>query len=129
VKRIEDKQFIEEFKQQWNTLWRNRLDDKVRAEGVSNDDYGLLFIQKGTVIIATRKFKMLDYYEILQQHKSLKNTGEIPPNPSVGGWGKFIKKVITPSTPLRRRQTHLKPDNPKGQQLKKSGRGWLHFRG
>jgi hypothetical protein len=35
-------------------LWKERFDDKVRAEGVANRDYSSLFVEKGTVIFATR---------------------------------------------------------------------------
>ena len=125
----ERKQFIEEFKNQWKSMWRNRFDDKVRAEGIADKDYSLLFVDRGTVVIATRKFKLLDFYELLQQHKSLAGSGVIPANPSVGGWGKFIKTVLnTQNLKRRRRQAPPEPDKHLGQQLKKGGRGWLHIK-
>ena len=64
----ENKEFIDQFKDEWRSMWRNRLDDKVRAEGIADKDYSLLSVDRGTVIIATRKFKLLDFKEILQQH-------------------------------------------------------------
>jgi len=128
VENTEKKQFIDEFKKQWKGMWRNRVDDRVRAEGIADRDYSLLFVDRGTVIIATRKFKLLDFYETLQQHKLLTGN-EIPPNPSVGGWRKFIKTALNPHTLTRRgRPVPQKPEKHSGQQLKKGGRGWLHFR-
>jgi len=130
VQTTEMKQLIDELKKQWKTMWHNRLDDRVRAEGIADQDYSLLFVDRGTVIIATRKFKLLDFYEILQQYKESISNEIIPPNPSVGGWGKFIKTVFPRlNQTKRRRQAPTKPDKHRGQQLKKCGRGWLHFKG
>ena len=127
----EKKQFIDEFKNQWKSMWRDRVDDKVRAEGIADKDYSLLSVDRGTVIIATRKFKLLDFYELLQQRKLLADNEAIPPNPLVGGWGKFIRTaLISQNFTKRGRQIPSKPDRHSLQlQLKKGGRGWLHFRG
>jgi len=130
VETTEKKQFIDEFKSQWKNLWRSRIDDKVRAEGIADKDYSLLFVDRGTVIIATRKFKLLDFYELLQQNKLLAG-GEIiiPPNPSVDGWGKFIRTALIQQGLTRRgRRVPLKSYKDSDQQLKKGGRGWLHFK-
>lgn len=110
-------------------MWHNRLDDRVRAEGIAREDYTLLSIDRGTVIIATRKFKPLDYYELLQQQKGPTSNEIIPPNPTVGGWRKFIKTTITqPGLTKRRRQIPTKLNKHLDQQPKKGGRGWLHFK-
>ena len=110
-------------------MWHNRLDDRVRAEGIAKEDYNLLSIDRGTVIIATRKFKPLDYYELLQRQKGPTSNEIIPPNPTVGGWRKFIKTTITqPDLTKHRRQIPTKPNKHLGQQPKKGGRGWLHFK-
>jgi hypothetical protein len=129
----EKREFIEELKKQWKTLWRERIDDKVRAEGISDKDYSQLFVERGTVIMATRKFKAPDFYEILQQHlssdlDSINNV--VPPNPTVGGWGKFMRSVLSKQQPLARlrRSALMEPVKKTNQQLKKGGRGWLHIR-
>ena len=124
----ERKQLVDELKEQWKTLWRNRLDDKVRAEGIADKDYSLLLVERGTVIIATRKFRLLDFHDILEQHRIAVNEEPIPPDPGVGGWGKFIRTVLDPkSRKPRRKQARSKNDKPSfRQQLKKGGRGWLH---
>lgn len=118
-----------ELREQWKTLWRERIDDKVRAEGIANKDYSKLFVEKGTVIFATRDFKMLSFREILEQHKLVDIDRIIPPSPHVGGWRKFIRTVIASQNRDRRvRQTRQDLDSKKQRQhLKKGGRGWLHF--
>jgi len=129
----EKKQFVEELKKQWKTLWRERIEDKVRAEGISDKDYSKLFVERGTVIMATRKFKAPDFYEILQQHLTSDSSNinnVLPPNPTVGGWGKFIHNVLSKQKLLarRRRSVSTEPIKKANQQLKKGGRGWLHFK-
>ena len=65
---LDQKELIDELKIQWKRLWRERIDDKVRAEGIAVDDYNQLFIDKGTIIHATRDFKALNFKEILEQY-------------------------------------------------------------
>ena len=124
------KQFVEELKAQWRILWRDRIDDKVRAEGIANQNYSLLFVDRGTVIIATRDYKPLDFVEILEQHKPPDLENAVPPSPFVGGWGKFIRDAISKQKRFTRRGRPV-PSEPKkkAQQLKKGGRGWLHLKG
>lgn len=126
----EKNEFLDEFKRQWKSMWRNRVDDKVRAEGIADKDYSLLFIDKGTVIIATRKFKLLDFYDLLKEQKSLAGIEAVPVNPLVGGWGRFIKTALSHDS--RTRHGRKIPQKPvrrlQEQQLKKGGRGWLHVR-
>jgi len=105
----------------------------VRAEGISDKDYSQLFVERGTVIMATRKFKPPDFYEILQQHLSSDPSDInklLSPNPATGGWGKFVRNVLNKQKPLLRRRlnTPKEPIRKTNQQLKKSGRGWLHLR-
>jgi hypothetical protein len=129
VEAIEKKELMDELKEQWKTLWHNRLDDRVRAEGIADRDYSLLLIERGTVIIATRKFRIPDFYEILEHHRSPIDGKPIPPNPSVGGWGKFMRTALTSNNRKRsRRQAPLKAESYASQQLKKGGRGWLHIK-
>jgi len=129
VETTEKKQFMDEFKDQWKNMWRNRLDDRIRAEGIADKDYSLLSVDRGTVIIATRKFRLLDFHELLRD-QGLGRGGEvIPPDPSVGGWGKFLRSTLAAEKRTRRgRSVPTKPDKHCGQ-LKKCGRGWLHFKG
>jgi hypothetical protein len=122
------KEITEELKTQWKSLWRNRFDDKVRAEGIADNDYSMLFVEKGTVIFATRNFKVLNLREIAEKHKLVDVNQVVQPSPSVGGWGKFIRTVIVGQRPVRRvRRAAPEVDEVKRrQQLKKGGRGWLH---
>ena len=129
MENITNKEFVENLKKEWKTLWRERIDDKVRAEGIADKDYNVLFVERGTVIFATRKFKMLSFREILQLHGLIDVEKIIGPHPSVGGWGKFIRTVIAsqhPSKHKKRAQQYLESEKQK-QQLKKGGRGWLHI--
>ena len=118
---------IEEVKDEWKRLWRCRVDDKVRAEGVANQPFSLLFVERGTVIIATRDFKPLDLKEILSAY-SFENVDRLVGlDPTVGGWGKFARTVLNTQARSRSLLYQAPPSyNVKGLQLKKGGRGWLH---
>jgi hypothetical protein len=122
-------EFSKELREQWKILWRERIDDKVRAEGIANRDYSVLFVEKGTVIFATRDFKPLSFREVLEQHKIVGVDRIIPPSAYVGGWGKFIRTSITSQNRHRRiGQTRRYLDDKKQRQhLKKGERGWLHY--
>ncbi|MGD0994158.1 MAG: hypothetical protein ABR909_01375 [Candidatus Bathyarchaeia archaeon] len=125
---LNQKEFVEELKIEWKKLWRERIDDKVRAEGIAVNDYNQLFIDKGTIIHATRDFKALNFKEILEEHEILNAERYIPPDPHVGGWSKFVKINITSQKLKRERLDQLPSEEKKEkQQLKKNGRGWLHI--
>jgi hypothetical protein len=122
------KEFVEELRIEWKKLWRERIDDKVRAEGIAINDYDQLFIDKGTVIHATRDFKALNFKEILKEYGVLDADRHVPPDPHIGGWTKFVKANITSQKPQRKRSVQSDSDAQKEkQQLKKKGRGWLHI--
>lgn len=125
---MEKKEFVEDLRRQWRAMWRERIDDRTRAEGIAEKDYSPLFVERGTVIIATRKFRPPDFLEVLQQHGLLSFDGSVAPSPFVGGWGKFIRTFLKGRRPTRRSLMHRppKPRRKEGQQLKKGGRGWLH---
>ena len=125
------KEFVDELKAQWKMLWRERIDDKIRAEGIAKQDYSKLFVERGLVVIASRNYRPPDFFEILQRHMSPEMISVVvPPHPSVGGWRKFVKNFIYKprqftkrGRPIPREAKHMEK-----QQLKKGGRGWLHFR-
>ena len=124
-----DYEVVEELRLRWKTLWRERIDDKVRAEGIAYADYPRLFVERGTVIFATRNFKPVNFKEILARHEIGDVDRLVPPSPHVGGWGKFIRTSITRESRYRRvEQTRQYLERKKKrQQLKKSGNGWLHY--
>jgi len=127
VKLSSDSMLVEELKTQWKLMWRERFNDKVKAEGVSVTDYASLGVERGTVIHATRDFKALNFKEILEEHKIEKPEQFIQPAVNVGGWNRFIKTSITNSKSSReKRAAAYVPIKPVGQQPKKGGRGWLH---
>jgi len=124
---IDQKEAVEGLRLLWKKLWQERVDDKVRAEGMATADYCDLFVEKGTVIHATRDFKALSFKEILEQHEIVNAERYIPPSPQIGGWNKFIKTNISSQPPRRNRRADLYHEEPKEkQQPKKGGRGWLH---
>jgi hypothetical protein len=129
VETKDKKQIVEELKEQWRTLWQDRIDDKVKAEGISNKDCSELFVEKGMIMFASRDFRMLTFREILQRHKLADIDRYIAPNPQVGGWNKFIKTaIVNQKSPSRATETRKYLDEKKQkQQLKKGGRGWLHL--
>ena len=54
---MSQKETVDELRIQWKRLWLERAEDKVRAEGIATTDYCDLFLEKGTIIHATRDFK------------------------------------------------------------------------
>jgi hypothetical protein len=125
---LNQKEFVEELKIEWKRLWLEKFDDKVRAEGIALNDYDQLFIDKGTIIHATRDFRALNFKEILEEHEVLNPERYIPPDPHVGGWTKFVKMNITCQKLQRKKLAQLPlEEKTEKQQLKKNGRGWLHI--
>ena len=120
------KEFVGELRTDWKHLWQNRLDDKVRAEGIAKQDYSKLFVEQGTVIMATRDYKPLDFFDIVQEHLEFEAGKAVPPNSTIGGWGKFVRNNIHKRKKITRRYASPKPISKNGQQQKKGGRGWLH---
>lgn len=123
------KEMIEEIKAEWKKMWWERIDDKVKAEGIASKDFSLLFVERGTVVSATRSFKPPDLWEIIEQHRIPEAYRIVPPNPAVGGWGKFIRETLTHQRRRRRDRSHRQYSalEKHRQQLKKGGRGWLHL--
>jgi hypothetical protein len=121
-----DESEAERVKLQWKQLWAKRLVDKRRAEGIASESYSELFIDKGTVIHATRNCKPISLGEILKQHK-LPVPSNLQVCPEEGGYGVFIKKNFQPKKNQAKQSDYDSPNNPKkNKQLKKKGNGWLH---
>jgi hypothetical protein len=126
----EKRMFVEELKKEWRTMWRERIDDRVRAEGASGQDYPHLFIERGTVIVATRDFRPPDFHEILEHHEEIRQVDigiATSANPVSGGWGKFSRTHLI--SKKRREVDRNSTDESRRrltQQMKKGGRGWLH---
>ena len=125
----DQKKAVEELQAEWKSLWRERFDDKVRAEGIASRDYFGCFVERGTVIFATRKFKLLSFRDVLELHGVIDAHRFVPVDPRVGGWGKFIRKSITTQKPNGRvsRARCFFEETKCKQHLKKGGRGWIHF--
>ena len=125
---LSQKEMVETLRVQWKKLWQERVDDRLRAEGIATANYCDLFVEKGTIIHATRNYKALDFREILEQHEVENVDRVIPPDPYIGGWNKFIKTNIANQLSRKRRRAELYCEEKKEkQQPKKGGRGWLHM--
>lgn len=120
-------EFLRKLKEEWKLMWRERFDDRLRAEGIAVRDYPLLLMNRGFVIFASRDAKTPTFSEIKDFWAS---QGLIySPDPTVGGWGKFIRTFVLSRQCSKRdkRAQRYVEDKHKGQQPKKGGRGWLHI--
>jgi hypothetical protein len=124
---VEEKNRVEELKAEWKRLWRERIDDHVRAEGIAREEYSQVFVERGTVILATRNFKLMSFRDVLEQHGII-DVHRYVSDPRVGGWGKFIRATF-PQRAFRqpRRVASYPAPVSEKQQLKKGGRGWVHL--
>ena len=125
---MEEKNRVEELKAEWKRLWRERFDDHVRAEGIARDDYSRVFVERGTVILATRNFKLMSFRDVLEKH-GIADVHRFVSDSRVGGWGKFIRATFPAqraSNRSNRAASYVAEPNEK-QQLKKGGRGWVHL--
>jgi hypothetical protein len=118
-----------EVRKEWKTMWHERFDDKVSAEGIAGQDFPLLFLGRGTVVLATRKFRPPDFFEIVERHRKLLGANLAPGNvnPSAGGWGKFMRALSKQyRLDSRRRREPVKQERNVALPQRKGGRGWLH---
>ena len=125
-KREAQKKLVEELRVEWKLLWSERFNDRVKAEGISVNDYSSLQVNRGTVIHATRNFKALNFSEIVKEHIGEDAERFVQPSAIEGGWNKFIKTKITNSPRRGKRADSYVPAKSVDQQPKKGGRGWLH---
>ena len=123
------REFVKDLKVRWKYLWWSRIDDEIRAEGIASMDFPKLFVEKGTIIIATKDYKPPDFHEILKKHMPPAIAERVNTTPTIGGIRKFIKEVIRRqrSSRIILSQKPQKPRKHKYQQRKHGGRGWLHF--
>jgi hypothetical protein len=124
--REEREEFRGKLKEEWVRMWKERFDDKVKAEGIVVKDYPLLFVDRGIVIFASRDAKTPSFSEVVSYWAS---KGMVySPDPVEGGWGKFIRTTLKDPRNSRARALAEICEEPRviRQQLKKSGRGWLH---
>ena len=121
------KELVDDLRTEWKSLWQNRIEDKVRAEGIAKKDYSKLAVEQGTVIVATRNYKPLEFFDIVENYLRSDTQKACVPNTTVGGWGKFVRNNIRKQKNTTKR-TYFphKPTHKKGQQQKKGGRGWIH---
>ncbi|MFB0523547.1 MAG: hypothetical protein ACETV1_07310 [Candidatus Bathyarchaeia archaeon] len=123
------KEFVDEIRREWKLMWWSRFDDKVRAEGVADKTYERLFVDRGLVLFATRKFRSPEFREILERHLTPEQAERVNPNPIRGGIRKFIRDyIVVQEKGVRRDETRAELEAMKSyQQPKHGGKGWLHF--
>ncbi len=63
---VDQKTLVGELKTEWKKLWEERVDDKIRAEGIAKNDYSRLYVDRGTIIHATRDYKAVNFKDILR---------------------------------------------------------------
>lgn len=115
------------IKQEWNTLWTQKIEDKWIAEDIADREYAVLFVDQGDIIWATRDFKPLQFYDILDRHEKTTGKRIRPIDPKVGGWGKFVREEIRESGQRKRTEPGKESAKPRSNgPTKKGGRGWLH---
>ena len=127
LQETDNKVTVEEIKEEWRHLWLERIDDKVRAEGVASRSFPLCLVDQGTVILATRDFKPFNLKEILSLNRVQNIERVIGPPPTVGGWHKFARTVLNKQSRNHRSIFEKSQSNRiKNLQSKKGGRGWMH---
>jgi len=98
-----------ELKVEWVDLWRNKYDDAVRAEDVSQREFEKLFVDRGEIIFATRDYKPLSFRDIVDRHLGSEMADKVSPDPAIGGWRKFISEHL-PKRGRQREQPEVKVD-------------------
>ncbi len=122
-------QISKQIRSEWENLWNQKIEDRVIAEDVARKNYNFLFIDKGTIIKATRDYKPPNLQEILEKNERLLDMKLTCPSPEVGGWKKFSKETLSKQQRWRaskRRGEQPFRDKPTNGPPKKGGRGWLH---
>jgi hypothetical protein len=117
------------LKSEWKRLWRERIDDRVRAEGIAKEDYVQVFVERGTVILATRNFKLMNFREVLEKHGVGNACRYVAPDWRVGGWGKFIRNTFPnqKGSNQTNKAAFYVSEPAQKQHLRKGGRGWVHL--
>ena len=118
--------YYQQLKKEWLALWDEKFDDEWRAEGIASREYAALFVDKGDVVWATRCFKPLRFYEIVEKHEEESGNKILPADPEIGGWGKFIREQMPRTKRVHKKEAETRI-RPRGSGVvKKNGRGWLH---
>lgn len=112
-----------DIKSEWKELWEKKYDDEKISEGISIKEYSQIEVEQGQIIYATRKYKPLDFYEILEKKIGKDYKEKITPSPKEGGWRKFAKQNLSNRKTNREKPT-IKIDL--NQQQRKHGKGWLN---
>jgi len=123
---VEQDEFHKKLKKEWKLMWTERFDDRTKGEGIVTRDHPLIFMDRGSVIFASRDVKTPTFSEIVELWAA---RGSIyAPQPAVGGWGKFIRTQLRSASHSRARKFASDLFNLKANQCKKKhAKGWLHI--
>lgn len=105
---------------EWHDLWQSKKDDEIIAESISAKKYAWLEVEKGE-IIRDSKHLNIDFQTILEKNYGIDDAAKINPDPSIGGYKKFIKDNFT-KRKIPRETPKIKADL--NQPQRKGGRGW-----
>ena len=84
-----------QIRAEWTNLWNEKLEDKLSAEELANRDYHLLFIEKGTVLKATRSYRSPCLEEIIKMNENLLNIKLTGSFSEVVGWRQFSRNILS----------------------------------
>ena len=118
----------QKIQQQWRDLWDYRFQDKWAAEDVARKTYDLLYIEKGTVIQATKNYQPPNLSNILKLNEKTLRVRLTYPDPNTGGWHKFYRQVLAEQPRWRNNimKRKMARQNEKNALQRKGGRGWLN---
>ena len=115
-----------QLKRDWAELWRTKLEDEVRAEGISSRDYWRLFVERGEILFASRDCKPPSFGEILEKNLGAETASKVSLDPSVGGWRRFAREHLQGKKGMvvEREPPRVRSDLSQAQ--RKNGAGWLN---
>ncbi len=122
--------FRKEIRKEWNDLWDQRFEDRQRAEDIARKDYELLFVEKGTVIRATRGYQPLSLEDIIERNEKILGLELSTPRPNEGGYRKFAKDVLSNQARFRKhpQSSTQSVEKDRIERNSETSKGWLRSR-
>lgn len=124
------KELVDDLRREWKLMWWSRIDDKIRAEGIADKTFDRLFVDRGTVLYATRGCKPLEFREVLEKYLSPIEAERFNPDPRRGGIRKFIRDYIISGKKDEAKLMSIFVNGRKDTERcarKNGGKGWLHI--
>jgi hypothetical protein len=106
----EQNTFLQKLNEEWKLLWRERFDDKSRAEGVAVRDYPLVLVERGCVVFAVRDAKTPSFSDVVNHWAA---QGKVyAPDPASGGWGEVYSEAREKGDSFYRHKFQREADQP-----------------